>query len=78
MLTSFDSHCPDFNLLRLASRTNSLTNSTGSLHVLALQEELADVKERNIKLAARLQQKEDDLKEATEQLEMMAKEKVRI
>ena len=34
-------------------------SSTTSLQYLALQEELADVKERNVQLAARLQQKVD-------------------
>ena len=50
-------------------------SSTTSLQYLALQEELADAKERNVQLAARLQQKEADLNEARKDLEEVAKEK---
>ena len=50
-------------------------SSTTSLQYLALQEELSDVKERNVQLAARLQQRESDLNEARKDLEDVAKEK---
>ena len=50
-------------------------SSTTSLQYLALQEELSDAKERNVQLAARLQQKEADLDEARKDLEEVAKEK---
>ncbi len=50
-------------------------SSTTSLQYLALQEELSDAKERNVQLAARLQQRESDLNEARKDLEEVAKEK---
>ena len=40
---------------------------------MALQEELSDAKERNIQLAARLQQKEVDMQELRERLEVVHK-----
>ena len=64
----------DFSFLRAAAAA-SCHNSTGSLQMLALQEELSDAKERIIQLTARLQQRETDLNEAREQLEETAKEK---
>merc|ERR1719414_64236 len=50
-------------------------SSTTSLQYLALQEELSDAKERNVQLAARLQQRESDLNEARKDMEEVAKEK---
>ena len=41
-------------------------------------EELSDTKERNVQLAARLQQREMDLEEARRDLETLAQEKERL
>lgn len=58
-----------------AATASSRHDSTTSLQLLALQEELSDVKERNIQLTARLQQKERDLKEARQRMEEVTDEK---
>ena len=50
-------NCPDFSFMRMRGAATASTissNSTASFQVLALQEELSDVKERNIHLTARL------------------------
>ena len=50
------SNCPDFTYMRMrgaATASTASSNSTASFQVFALQEELSDVKERNIQLTAR-------------------------
>ena len=67
--------CAFLRMSRSTASQSMQDSSTTSLQYLALQEELADAKERNVQLAARLQQRESDLNEARRDLEDVAKEK---
>ena len=67
--------CAFLRMSRSTASQSMHNSSTTSLQYLALQEELSDAKERNVQLAARLQQKEADLNEARKDLEEVAKEK---
>ena len=67
--------CAFLRMSRSTASQSMHNSSTTSLQYLALQEELSDAKERNVQLAARLQQKEADLDEARKDLEEVAKEK---
>ena len=73
----------DFSTFLKLSRSVSRSiatnhSSTTSLQVLALQEELADTKERNAQLAMRLQQRETDLNDARQSIEMLTEEKEKL
>ena len=67
--------CAFLRMSRSTASQSMHNSSTTSLQYLALQEELSDAKERNVQLAARLQQRESDLNEARKDLEEVAKEK---
>ena len=67
--------CAFLRMSRSTASQSMHNSSTTSLQYLALQEELSDAKERNVQLAARLQQRESDLNEARKDLEDVAKEK---
>ena len=58
--------------------TASSTNSTSSLQLLALQEELTDLRDRNEQLNSRLRQREADFGALRKQLEFVAAEKERL
>ena len=58
--------------------TASSTNSTSSLQLLALQEELTDLRDRNDQLNSRLREKEADFGALRKQLEFVAAEKERL
>ncbi len=75
MTTSGSDLCAFLKLSRSTASQSLHNSSTTSIQVVALQEELADVKERNVQLAARLQQKEADLNDTRRDLEAVAKEK---
>ncbi len=67
--------CAFLRMSRSVASQSLHNSSTTSLQYLALQEELSDVKERNVQLAARLQQREAELNEARRDLEAVGKEK---
>ena len=73
----------DFHLLLPTSFHSIILSFYLSIHSLinfinSTTEELADAKERNVQLTARLQQREADLDEARTDLENLAREKERL
>ena len=69
--------CSFLKLSRSMSRSIH-NSSTTSLQALALQEELADARERNVQLTARLQQREADLSQARKDIEELTSEKEKL
>ncbi len=74
VVDDFDDNIGDEDDARLSVSPSS-ADASGSFHALALQEELSDAKERNLRLQARLQAKEEELEEARRGFEEAARER---